>query len=365
MQRFKVLIVDDSKSTRDYTQSVLEKKYDVAVATDGKSAITQVRDFNPDLILMDIIMPGLSGMDVCKKLAKEEQYRDIPVIMVTSLAEAEHVKEALEAGAVDYIEKPFKEIELYARVGSALKMKNSIELLKTANATKDKFFSIISHDLKSPLISLLSGSRLLSDDIDDLERGQIKKIAQELKEKTSVLFELLENLLQWAKVQMSKDSVNPESLSLYEIVQKNISIMRGNVKEKKISVKNTIEPALKVFADKDAVYSVIHNLLSNSIKFTENGGRIVFSAASRNNECVITVSDTGMGIKPAKLKKIFKIDQNVSTPGTENEKGSGLGLILCKEFVESNGGKIWVESIEKKGSRFYFTLPLSKQGLNI
>ncbi|MCK5148270.1 hybrid sensor histidine kinase/response regulator [bacterium] len=372
MEKSRILIVDDSQSTLLFTKAALGDKYIIETAMDGSSALEIVPWFNPDLILLDVVMPGVSGMEVCRTLSQNKKYADIPIIMVTSLSDADQVKGGLEAGAIDYIAKPFQEIELDARVHSALKIRQYIKLLKKANvekqqlleelkelnATKDKFFSIIAHDLKSPLISLLSGSRLLSNDISSLDMEVIETVAIELKENTKKLFELLENLLDWSRMQMKRTEFNPVKLPLHALLFKTIQLLTEHASAKGIHIENIIAPTLEIYADKDMINSVFHNLISNAIKFTREGGLIQINAKQQDKMMLVTVLDTGIGMKQKKIDKLFKIDEHVTSPGTDGEKGTGLGLILCKEFIEKNGGRIRVESKVNEGSQFSFTLPV-------
>jgi signal transduction histidine kinase len=225
------------------------------------------------------------------------------------------------------------------------------------NAMKDKFFSIIAHDLKGALQVQLSGSRLLSDRIQDIDKKTIKILGQELKKNTNNLFKLLENLLEWARIQTGRITHQPEALALQTIVDSCIDILSVNAKDKGIHISAQVPEEIVVRADKNMIQSVIHNLASNAIKFTRKDGEVKITAVKPNGFVEVAVSDTGVGIDEDRQKKLFRIDEHVTTAGTAEEKGSGLGLILCKEFVEKNGGKIWIESKKGKGTTVRLTLP--------
>ncbi len=229
--------------------------------------------------------------------------------------------------------------------------------LQKINSNKDKFFSIISHDLRSPFTSLLGFSEFLLNEIDELSKEEIKEFAENIYKSASGTFSLLENLLQWSRLQTSKIEFVPEKYSLTEHLNRICEIYKINALQKNINLITNIEEGLEVYADQNMVETVMRNLLSNAIKFTPRNGLITVTAKNRSKDVEVIVADTGIGIEKEKLQKLFVIGENVSTEGTENEKGTGLGLILCKEFVETNNGKLTVKSKPGKGTEFKFTLP--------
>ena len=170
---------------------------------------------------------------------------------------------------------------------------------------------------------------------------------------------MLENLLTWSRAQTGKLEYYPIVLNINSIICNSKSLIQYIAQGKNISIEFDVEKNIEVYADENMINTVIRNLLSNAVKYTHKGGKIVLKAVSQNNQLLIEISDNGVGIPPQKIEKLFKISEKVSTLGTENEAGTGLGLLLCKEFVEKNGGKIWVESTQNIGSKFFFTLPLA------
>jgi signal transduction histidine kinase len=230
--------------------------------------------------------------------------------------------------------------------------------LQDLNATKDKFFSIISHDLKGPLNSLTSFSTLLINHIDSLSKEEIQMVAKDLDRSLKNLFALLENLLEWSRSQIGNIEFIPEAIDLGTILEENRGLLQAQAQNKMISVVNANKTQAWVNVHKHSVNTVVRNLISNAIKFTPLGGTVTLDVRQMRNEVVVSISDTGVGMIPAVVEKLFRIDTKHSTKGTANEKGTGLGLILCKEFIEKNGGRIWVESEVGKGSVFYFTLPV-------
>ncbi len=245
------------------------------------------------------------------------------------------------------------------------RLENTLEQLNSANdelkeliATKDKFFSIISHDLKNPFNSLLGFSKLLMSTAEDHSPEKIRYFAQMMYDSSKNTYNLLENLLEWAKLQRGELKPTFSKVTPPEII--------GAIKEETISYANSKNIKLQtilnsnnyVSADKEMLLTILRNLVTNAIKFTYSGGNIKILAETIENHVQFTISDNGMGIPPEYLDKLFDIDCSLSKEGTENEKSTGLGLILCKEFVEKHNGKIWVESKLGKGSDFIFTIPL-------
>jgi signal transduction histidine kinase len=232
--------------------------------------------------------------------------------------------------------------------------------LQELNATKDKFFSIISHDLKGPLNSLTSFSGLLINHTDSLSKDEIQLLAKDLDKSVKNLFALLENLLEWSRSQTGNIEFTPTVFSVTELLQINKDLLHAQAQNKKIQIEDKSQDVLFVNAHKHSVNTVIRNLLSNAIKFTPEGGRITLDARTENDHILVSVRDNGVGMPKEVMEKLFRIDTKHSTRGTADEKGTGLGLILCKDFIEKNGGKIWVESEPGKGSTFLFTIPSAK-----
>ncbi len=235
-------------------------------------------------------------------------------------------------------------------------LRESEEKLRELNAQKDKFFSIIAHDLKSPFNAIIGFSELLTDKIDKKDYHGIAKYSKIIGQSSQRAMDLLMNLLEWSRVQTGRIAFNPENLRLADLIGDSMLLLDDIAGSKAITIKKAIPYEITVIADRSMIGTVLRNLISNAIKFTGQGGEVNISAEKRAKEIVIAISDNGIGIEATRLEKLFRIDESYSTPGTNSEKGTGLGLILCKEFVEKNGGKIWVESKEGMGTTFYFTL---------
>ena len=232
------------------------------------------------------------------------------------------------------------------------------QALRELNARKDAFFSLLSHDLKNLLFSSVQLSEVLATDAATLSRPQIEAFAGDLLDASRRTYDLLDNLLQWARVQTGQMPHHPESLSARALVEEHLRLFADHARHKDLTLESDVPAALHVRADGHTTRTVLRNLLSNAIKFTEPGGRISVRVRLQEDECIrFAVTDTGVGIAPDDLDKLFHIDQYLSTPGTDDERGSGLGLLLCQEMVEQNGGRLWAESTPGEGSTFYFTLP--------
>lgn len=233
--------------------------------------------------------------------------------------------------------------------------------LRQLNAEKDKLFSVIAHDLRSPFTSFLGLTEIMSDETTDLSMNEMREFAKEIQKSASSLYGLLENLLEWSKMQGGANDFKPEKISLDEIFKNSTGLLKPSAKQKNITISSDIANDMFVYADPKMLRSLSGNIISNAIKFTNRGGFVRISAStSEPGWATVAVKDTGIGMKKETICSLFRIDKKVNTQGTEGEPSSGLGLILCKEFVEKHGGKIWVESEPDKGSTFFFTIPLAE-----
>ena len=237
-----------------------------------------------------------------------------------------------------------------------VKHKNE-ELLKL-NLAKDKFFSIIAHDLRSPFNGFLGLTQIMVEELPTLTPEELRKIAVSMRDSATNLYRLLENLLQWSTMQQDRISFNPQIIHLNPIIAESLAMVWQSAHHKKIEILSLTSGDLVVFADSNMLQTILRNLISNSVKFTGKGGKITISAhKSTDNFIQIMVKDTGIGMNSAMIDNLFHLDINTSRKGTDGESSTGLGLIICKDFVEKHGGSLWVESEEGKGSTFYFTIP--------
>ena len=237
--------------------------------------------------------------------------------------------------------------------------KNEKEL-KELNATKDKFFSIISHDLRTPFVNLLGLAEILNEDVDTLDADKIKEFTQLINNAATNGYKLLENLLDWSRSQTGRINCIPECISISDIIYDNIKTIEHNAEGKRVTFSTDIPGKIYAFADPNMINSVVRNLLNNAVKFSYNNSIVNICVSTSANEVIISVKDYGVGIEPENLDKLFDNDSMFTTTGTSNERGTGLGLLLAHEFIEKNNGKISVTSEVGKGSEFIVSLPLFK-----
>jgi len=360
-----ILVADDVPKNLQLLGNILkaELECEIAFATNGLQVLSFVREHLPDLILLDVMMPEMDGFETCRQLKAMDNTRDIPVIFLTARVDTLDIVKGFKLGAVDYVTKPFESVELMARVNTHLALKATRDDLIELNSMKDKFFSIISHDLKNPMGALLTLSELLYDNYEKYSPERAGMLIQTLYESSKSAFNLLENLLIWSRAQRGKLDFTPTEFRLRDVVEGTLKLLGELSSKKGIRIEDRVNPDVMVYADRNMLETVIRNLISNGIKFTgENGEiRVGSSIVSNGNSRMakIFVSDNGIGMSPAVYEKLFRIDSNFSTPGTNEEPGTGLGLVLCSDFVKINGGEIAVESVSGEGSTFYFSVPLA------
>jgi CheY-like chemotaxis protein len=364
---FNILIVDDTPVNLQMLSDLLDdKEFKVREVLNGMQALLVAEKEKPDLILLDIMMPEMDGFEVCRRLKENQDLMDVPIIFISALNDSCDIVKAFNAGAADYITKPFRAEEVKARVTTHLKLyqqKKEIQeqsiVLQKLNAEKDKFFSIIAHDLRGPMSGFMQITELLADKKRDLSAEEVSEMTDNLKHSARNTFNLLENLLEWSQIGKGLSDFNLEQINLNKIVTECINILAAQARGKGIKLVDEISNETEVIADKNMLQSVIRNLFSNAIKFTRKGGKVSISAqTAENNQILVSVKDNGIGMTEDLRNELFHIGANTKRPGTQGEKSTGLGLLLCKEFVEKQGGKISVESKQKIGSVFSFILPL-------
>lgn len=236
-----------------------------------------------------------------------------------------------------------------------LKQKNT--QLKELNASKDKFFSIISHDLRNPFTTMLGFAQLLKQNLNRYSKEEVTHRVERIYASAERLYTLLENLLTWSQLQRGVMQYTPETINLQTMVKENIDLFVAQAEQKKITLSTDIQGKISAYADYSMVNTILRNLLSNALKFTPKGGQVTLSAREDGQYIEIATADTGIGIAVAEIPYLFRSDTQYTQPGTNGEKGTGLGLTLCQDLVEKNRGKIWVESENGKGTIFRFTLP--------
>jgi len=491
----KILIVDDDETNLKYLMIRLTQAgFEVTQAESGDEALEILKNYLPDLILLDIKMPGLDGFEVCRIVKEMEETGDIPIIFLTALSDTVDKLRGFNAGGVDYITKPINFDEVNARVNAHLTLvkqhrelkaseakfqmladfsfdfeywlnesnkfnyvspsskritgyspaefeedpallrriiypddreriwkeieaastsneplirefrivtrsgeikwiahksvavtdkdgkhygrrasnqdittlklvedalRRSESELKEANHSKDKFLSILAHDLKSPFTGLIGLSEMMYNYSSDLTTDEMREFTSGIYEAAKVIYTLIDNLLIWTRLQSGKMEQNLTRLELKKLVQEVLFLSETNALKKNISIYNEVESGTFIIADQNMIDLVLRNLISNAIKFTQYGGEVKISTERSGDFCSISITDNGVGIPPQNLSKLFKLDSMLTTTGTNNEQGSGMGLLLVKDFVEIQGGSISIESEPGKGTTVEFTIRAS------
>ena len=365
----KILIVDDVMSNVLLLKVLLtNEKFAIATASNGRQALEQVEKENPDLVLLDVMMPDMSGFEVAQHLKSNPNTADIPIIFLTALNSTADIVKGFQVGANDFISKPFNKEELIIRVTHQISLVaakrlilSKTEELQRTIAGRDKLYSVIAHDLRSPMGSIKMVLNMLILNLPSEKIGaEMYELLTMANQTTEDVFSLLDNLLKWTKSQIGKLNVVYQDVDLVEVTDGVIKIFSMVASLKKIRIHEMKPEKMMVNADIDMLKTVVRNLLSNAIKFSKENSEVLVKMEEVDGMAVVSVQDYGCGISEEGQKKLLHTDTHFSTFGTNNEEGSGLGLLLCKDFVVKNGGKLWFTSKEGEGSIFSFSIPVKK-----
>ena len=366
---YKILIVDDVMSNVLLLKVLLtNEKFAIATASNGRQALEQVEKENPDLVLLDVMMPDMSGFEVAQHLKSNPNTADIPIIFLTALNSTADIVKGFQVGANDFISKPFNKEELIIRVTHQISLVaakrlilSKTEELQRTIAGRDKLYSVIAHDLRSPMGSIKMVLNMLILNLPSEKIGaEMYELLTMANQTTEDVFSLLDNLLKWTKSQIGKLNVVYQDVDLVEVTDGVIEIFSMVASLKKIRIHEMKPEKMMVNADIDMLKTVVRNLLSNAIKFSKENSEVLVKMEEVDGMAVVSVQDYGCGISDEGQKKLLHTDTHFSTFGTNNEEGSGLGLLLCKDFVVKNGGKLWFTSKEGEGSIFSFSIPVKK-----
>ena len=399
-----ILIVDDIRDNRDLVEEVLldEGYENILMASSGEEALSIIKEKKPDLVLLDIMMPGMDGYEVCSRLQKSEETSEIPVIMLTAKTSEHDLRHGFEVGAFDYIEKPFNEIELVARVQSALKLKHSKDELKKKNwelqvktenlrktnielnntreqlialnqgleqkvkertseienllQHKDEFIGQLGHDIKTPLTPLISLLPIIRKKNADSESDEILEICIR---NVGYIKNLVINTLQLARLNSKEVVFNIQEIDISNLVDSILFENKKMIEETKVNVESKVKRGTLVLADEIRLREVFINLITNGIKFSEDGATLTLDMKEEPDGFVtISVMDNGIGLDEEEKSHLFE-EFYKSDPSRHELDSSGLGLSICKRIVEKHGGKLWAISPGKgKGTTFYFTIPI-------
>jgi two-component system sensor histidine kinase/response regulator len=356
-----ILIVDDVLKNLQITGQILkEAGYKISLAKDGKSALSLLEKEIPDLILLDVMMPGIDGFEVCRIIKKNEKLKEIPIIFITAFNQSDEIVKGFQVGGVDYITKPYNRDELLIRVKTHLDLSISKKKLIETIRTRDKLYSIIAHDIRSPFsaITAIVNSIALGD--IDPNKPVFKEIMYHLGKSVTETSTLLNNLLSWTRIQIGAIKLEPLELPLKSILDDCVQLFSANAINKKITIDLVADENIWAYFDEVTMHTVFRNIISNSIKFTPEEGKISIYCVPGNEYVSVIFKDSGVGISKEAINKIFNQNEFYSSFGTNHEHGSGLGLFLVRDLLQQNNSVIDVESELGKGTTFIIKIPKTK-----
>ncbi len=358
-----ILVVDDDRFNAKALTRLLESDYRVSSVSGGEQALESVRnESSPDLILLDIMMPGIGGYEVCRLLKDDERTRDIPVIFITAMEDVSDETRGLEMGAVDYIVKPFSPPIVWARVKTQLSLKRSLEIQKNQNRelmelneVKNRFLGIAAHDLRNPLISIRGLSELMIK--MDLSTEKRSVFLGTINQVSNQMLRLVNDLLDISVIESGRFDLHLKQADLSQLAAERAGLVEEIAREKGIVLVTELPEVASLPMDSDRIGQVIDNLLTNAIKFSNAGTTIRLVTRTVVSGVEVAMEDQGPGIPKEDLGKLFGTFQKLSVQPTGGEKSTGLGLSIVKKIVEAHQGEIRVASKVGSGSTFTVSLP--------
>ena len=382
-QHKRVLVVDDETSNRELLEALLTSLgHDVDMAADGSEALAKL-DLSHDLVLLDVMMPGIDGFEVTRRIRNESDIRDIPICMVTALSSKEDRLRAVEVGASDFISKPIDKTELKVRTASLLKakealdtikryqlelevqnslLKESYEQLRKLGELKDEFLEIASHDLKNPLTCILGFASIIDFQTPPgtVMTAEMHGLVARITGQCRVMQKIIEDFLDFQALEDGQINLTLETVDLNELARNVLERNAGYAAKKHITPHLELEnDSLLVNADKSRLNQVLENFISNAIKFSPQDKQVTVCTRKTENSVLVEIRDSGPGITDEDMKKLFVKYAKLSNKPTGSEKSSGLGLAICKKVVELQGGKTGARNNPGGGATFWFELPLS------
>lgn len=367
---FVIETAESGQEALELFEELLEDQVDIPVMISdhimpdmkGDELLRRVHEISPKTLKimltgqadLDAVTKAINQANLYRYIAKPWEATDLILTVKEAILRHDHERQLAEQNRLLHNMNVVLEEQVKARTAELEAQKQELAL---ANASKDKFFSIIAHDLRTPFNGLIGMTQLFSENIESYTTDDLKKGFDALQKTSKTVYELLENLLTWSRLQRGAIDYFPQEISLHRLARTTTSLFQANMDHKQIAIFNEIPPAAMAYADFDMISTVFRNLLSNALKFTPPGGVIRLSEREDGEQIETSITDTGIGMKPEDLKKLFRIDVKFFRVGTSGEKGTGLGLVLCKELVVQNQGRLWVESEEGQGTTFRFTLP--------
>ncbi|MDH6306547.1 two-component system sensor histidine kinase/response regulator [Parabacteroides sp. PF5-5] len=363
---YKILIVDDIPTNVMLVEAILKKEgYSLITADNGVDALKIAQEQHPNIILLDIMMPGMDGYEVLQHLKSNPDTNAIPVIIMSALNDMPSIIKGYQLGATEYVTKPFQREELVKRIAHRFEL-YSIERIKEELVltieSRDMLYSVISHDLRTPLGSLKMMNNSILKMVDRERVGDDVYEMLLLTNKTSEdTFQLLDNLTKWSKYTQNKIALHKQKTDINGLIESIITIYQPIAELKRVSIiSKGLDETLSGIVDVDMVKTIVRNLLSNAVKFSYEGGTVEIATRLEDNYLYFSVTDHGKGLKEGDKERLFNAE-HFSTFGTDNEQGSGLGLMISKTFVDLHEGKIWFKSEEGKGTTIFFTLKIREK----
>lgn len=364
---YSILIVDDNEINIMLLRAILEEeRFRVYAATSAEEALAELATNEVDLILMDVMMPAVSGFELTEKLKSHERLRNIPIIFITELSSPEDIVKGFDIGGCDYITKPFNPPELIRRIKQQVSLIHSRNViieqknsLQEALENRDQLYAIISHDIRSPISSLKMILNILTSKAEERELPpEIIDMLYSGTDITEQLFCLLDNLLKWTKSNLGMQTTVPRVITLDETIMGVTEVLLPTAKLKDVTIDLQLQDNIEILFDVDIMKSILRNLIINAIKFSHPSGHVVIDLHVEDNWVVLTVKDNGIGMSIEMQDKLRSRIYGKSTPGTAREGGTGLGLWIVQHFISTNQGEFYFSSKEGEWSCFGFKIPL-------
>lgn len=368
--KYTLLLILSTFEDPDGISALLQEEgFHVCGVADRQEAVHQALEDAPDLILLDMDGSVREETAMLRGLKNTRTTCPVPVLFMVTMADEHFLRDCFVFDNVDFISKPFQPQELVIRIQRQLLLARAVhtirqqnEKLKRTLAARDKLYSVIAHDLRAPIGTIKMINASIESQKELIKNAKISKLFEMIHETTEEAFNLLENLLRWTRNQTGKTKLYATDFNLTIAVRQVVSLFSAMAEAKDIVVGNHVCQNFYVYADEDMVKTVLRNLFSNALKFTYPGGHVDIDVSDVEDSILVSVKDNGKGIAKDMQPRLLKSAGSITTCGTRNEKGSGLGLVLSRDFIKMNKGKFWFVSREGVGTAFYFTLPKSPAG---
>ena len=371
--RYTLLILESTFEQPEKIIELLRKAtFNVVKASNIDDVIHLTSVKSPNLILINTNTSPEKEYSYIKKLKRNKYTQEIPILLIATITANTYLPDCLFSGNIDFISKPFRGKELIIRIQHQIALMKARRIIRLQNQklqrtiqSRDKLYSVIAHDLRAPIGTIKMINSTLESKRDQITDPQIRKLFDMINETTEEAFNLLENLLRWSRNQNGKTRLFPTTFNIAVAIHQVVSLFNHIASAKNIQLNNYSKQDVFVYADEDMIKTVLRNLISNAIKFSFSEGHVDIRVSDALDLVTISIEDNGQGIKKELQSKLLRTDEYVTTYGTQNEKGSGLGLILCRDFIKMNKGKLWFTSQEDQGTTFSFTLPKHRDSSHV